>query len=195
MASIRPVFQVINNFFHLSAYFAFDCIKMDDNSDVKTKRILPLQLPILFGYLGFGFLWFALPIYSKILGASALENGGMFAVFSLGAGICSFLLPGLPGIFWLAIFWAIESVGWDMAGPAEEAMVADLTGHQKRGTEYGLYTFVSSVGASVGPLVGGWLYDFMGRAVPFYINGIVLLIGALLVLLLLGKTRLPAISI
>jgi MFS family permease len=81
-----------------------------------------------------------------------------------------------------------------MAGPAEEAMVADLTGHQIRGTGYGLYTFVSSVGASVGPLAGGWLYDYIGRALPFYINGIALLFGALLVLLLLGKNRLPANS-
>ena len=118
----------------------------------------------------------------------------MMALGLVGAGICSFLLPGLPGIVWLAIFWTLESVGWAMAGPAEEAMVADLTGHQIRGTGYGLYTFVSSVGASVGPLAGGWLYDSIGRAVPFYINGIVLLIGALLVMLLLGKNRLPAIS-
>ena len=79
-----------------------------------------------------------------------------------------------------------------MAGPAEEAMVADLTGHQIRGTGYGLYTFVSSMGASVGPLAGGWLYDSIGQPVPFYINGIVLLIGGLLVLLLLGKNCLPA---
>ena len=81
-----------------------------------------------------------------------------------------------------------------MAGPAEEAMVADLTGHRKRGTGYGLYTLVSSMGASVGPLAGGWLYDSVGRSVPFYLNGIVLLIGALLVLLLLGNNRLPAMS-
>ena len=111
-----------------------------------------------------------------------------------GAGISSFLLPGLPGIVWLAIFWALESAGWAMAGPAEEAMVADLTGHQKRGTGYGLYTFVSSVGASVGPLAGGWLYDSVGRFMPFYLNGVVLLTGALLVLLLLGKNRLPTMS-
>ncbi len=57
---------------------------------------------------------------------------------------------------------------------------------------YGLYTFVSSMGASVGPLAGGWLYDSVGRAVPFYLNGVVLLMGALLVLLLLGKKRLSS---
>ena len=44
---------------------------------------IPLQQPILLGCLGFGFLWFALPVYSKILGASALEIGGMFSIFSL----------------------------------------------------------------------------------------------------------------
>ena len=56
---------------------------MNNKSDVEKKPALPLRLPILLGCLGFGFLWFALPIYSKILGASALEIGGMFSVFSL----------------------------------------------------------------------------------------------------------------
>ena len=56
---------------------------MDEKSDVEKIPVFPLRLPILLGCLGFGFLWFALPIYSKILGASALEIGGMFSVFSL----------------------------------------------------------------------------------------------------------------
>ena len=47
----------------------------------------------------------------------------MIALGLVGAGICSFLLPGLPGIVWLAIFWILESVGWAMAGPAEEAIL------------------------------------------------------------------------
>jgi MFS family permease len=116
----------------------------------------------------------------------------LIALGMIGSGFFSFLLPGLPGIVWLTIFWTLESVGWAMAGPAEEAMVADLTGNQVRGMGYGFYTFVSSMGASVGPLVGGWLYDSVGRTVPFYLNGVVLLIGALLVLLLLGKKRLSS---
>ena len=56
---------------------------MDEKSEIEKQPGLPLQLPILLGCLGFGFLWFALPIYSKIIGASALEIGGMFSVFSL----------------------------------------------------------------------------------------------------------------
>jgi DHA1 family multidrug resistance protein-like MFS transporter len=42
-----------------------------------------LQRPILLGSLAFGSLGFVLPIYSKQLGASALEIGGLFSVFSI----------------------------------------------------------------------------------------------------------------
>ena len=65
---------------------------MDKKSDIELQRELPLRLPILLGCLGFGFLWFALPIYSKILGANALEIGGMFSVFSLTIAL---LRPGI----------------------------------------------------------------------------------------------------
>ena len=62
-----------------------------------------------------------------------------------------------------------------MAIPPQKALISYFTAHVKRGTWYGLYTFTASVGAAVGPLLGGWLYDAVGRAVPFYLTGIVLL--------------------
>jgi hypothetical protein len=52
---------------------------MHKRPETVKNPVLPLQKPIMLGCLGFGFLWFALPIYSKILGASALEIGGMFS--------------------------------------------------------------------------------------------------------------------
>jgi MFS family permease len=58
-----------------------------------------------------------------------------------------------------------------------------------RGTGYGLYTFASGLGFTLGPLLGGWLYDTAGHALPFYVNGVVLFIGAVLVLWLLGGKK------
>jgi MFS family permease len=71
-----------------------------------------------------------------------------------------------------------------MASPAQEALVADIVGKDIRGSAYGLYLFVFSLGAVIGPLIGGWLYDSFGYAVPFYLNGIVLLFDALLTVIL-----------
>ena len=209
-----------------------------DKLSVKPEfNLSSLQQPILLGSLAFGILGFVLPIYGKQLGASAVEIGGLFSVFSImtvlfrphveilalafipsalvysflpshmgrlsdrfgrvplmamglaAAGLVSLLLPGLPSLVWLIVLWVVEAIGLTAAAPAQEALVADLTGNDVRGTGYGLYTFAASVGATFGPLVGGWLYDAAGHATPFYLNGIVLLAGTLAVWVLLrGKS-------
>ena len=111
----------------------------------------------------------------------------MIAVGLTASGLVSLFMPGLPAMSWLVALWALEALGWAIAAPAQEALVADLTARETRGTAYGLYSFASSLGATFGPLVGGWLYDAVGHAVPFYLNGLVLFFGAIWVLALLSK--------
>jgi MFS family permease len=107
----------------------------------------------------------------------------LMAVGMAGAGVLSLALPRLPGLVWLIGLYTLTAVGWAMADPAEAALVADLAGTGGRGRAYGLYTFANSLGATIGPLLGGWLYDAVGQAVPFYINGIVLFFSAVWALL------------
>jgi len=64
-------------------------------------------------------------------------------------------------------------------------MVADLTGSERWGRGYGLYDLVTSLGFTIGPLVGGTLYDTLGQTVPFYANGVVLIASAAGVILFL----------
>jgi MFS family permease len=80
-------------------------------------------------------------------------------------------------------------VGYAASLPAERAFVADIAGEDTRGTSYGLYTFAYFLGSLVGPVGGGWLYDNLGHAMPFYLNTAVLLGGALLVVLVLRETK------
>jgi len=114
------------------------------------------------------------------------RKGPMVAGLSLGA-LASVLIPHLPGIVSLAALWAVESLAHTVSVPAERAFVADIAGTDVRGTRYGLYTFAYFLGAAIGPLVGGWLYDHVGHAAPFYLNTAVLIIGALLVFLFLRE--------
>jgi MFS family permease len=111
----------------------------------------------------------------------------LMALGLAGAGLMSLVMPGLPHLGWLILLWVGEAVGKVMAEPAQEALVADLTGQERRGTGYGLYTFVAGLGATVGPLLGGWLYDAVAHAAPFYLNGVMLLASAVWVLVLLGR--------
>lgn len=101
-----------------------------------------------------------------------------------GAGIVSFGFTNLSSIKVLIVLWMLESIGMVMASPAQEALVADIAGEDTLGSTYGIYLLVTSLGAAIGPLFGGWVYESFGHATPFYINGSILLIDAVLVMLL-----------
>jgi MFS family permease len=91
------------------------------------------------------------------------------------SGLISFCLPALPTLGWFMVCFAGNALGIVTATPAQKALVGDLTHRENWGKAYGLYTFACSLGSVVGPLLGGWLYDAVGHAAPFYINGMLLL--------------------
>jgi DHA1 family multidrug resistance protein-like MFS transporter len=112
----------------------------------------------------------------------------MIAGLFIGAA-ASAIIPQLRNILTLALLWSIETIGYVTAMPAERAFVADIAGEDVRGMNYGFYTFAYFLGSALGPLAGGWLYDNMGHASPFYLNALVLVIAGFLVAILLRETR------
>jgi MFS family permease len=116
------------------------------------------------------------------------RKGPMIAGLAVGS-FGSALIPHLGSVIALTVLWAVESLGYAASLPAERAFVADIAGEDVRGTSYGLYTFAYFLGAALGPLAGGWLYDNLGHAMPFYLNSVVLIMGALLVTAVLRESR------
>jgi MFS family permease len=90
------------------------------------------------------------------------------------ATLSSFLIPDLRSLVALAGLWAVQAISYAAGDPAEQALVADLTGGDQRGRAYGLYALAAGLGATVGPFIGGWLYEAVGPRGPFYANGAVL---------------------
>jgi MFS family permease len=111
----------------------------------------------------------------------------MMAIGFGGAGIISLLMPSLPSLIWLAVLYTLSAIMAGLSEPAETALVADLTGHERRGMAYGLYDFVENLGFVIGPLLGGALYDRLGNGAPFYLHGAILLVSAILVWVLLRE--------
>jgi MFS family permease len=117
---------------------------------------------------------------SDRLGRARLLAGGLML-----AGTLYIALPNLPNLIWLVILYTAAAVGWAMSDPSKTAMVADLAEEDQRGRVFGIYELVTGIGRSLGPLVGGFVYDNYGQELPFYLNGVILVLSAFWVLLYL----------
>ena len=90
----------------------------------------------------------------------------------------AFFIPALGSVIALAALWAFQAACYAAGDPAEQALIADLTGRNQRGRAYGLYVMFADLGATIGPLGGAWLYQTYGQAIPFSANGIILALCA-----------------
>ena len=135
-------------------------------------------------YLPAALIWATLP---SRLGALADRFGRkpLMVLGLIAASFSSFYIPHLRSLLTLAVIWAFQALCYAAGDPAEEALVADLTGGDQRGRAYGMYSMAAGLGATIGPLVGGWLYEVIGTKAPFYANGIVLAICAVILIALL----------
>lgn len=93
----------------------------------------------------------------------------------------------LYGDFWrLILGMTLVGVLQVLIGSAGAAWTADLVASEHRGRVNGSTGLFSMVAASVGQLLGGWLYDNVGHSLPFTLQ-IVFMIPPFLIVLL--KTR------
>ena len=143
---------------------------------------------IAWAFLPSGIIWATLPSHLGKLADKFGRKPLMILGLMLSAATM-LLLPSLTSAVGLTILWAILALCFAAGDPAEQALVADLTGNDQRGRAYGLYVMVGDIGAAIGPLGGGWLYDSMSPAAPFYGTGIILGLCGLILLTFLQTPK------
>ena len=74
---------------------------------------------------------------------------------------------------------------WSISA-AEQALVADLTGHKQRRQAYGLDVMCSDLDGTIGPLVGPCLYQTFSASAPFYASGAIIAACTLMLVAFLG---------
>ena len=142
---------------------------------------------IAWAFLPSGLIWATLP---SRLGRLA-DRFGRKPLMILGLAVSAltmFILPSLTSILGLAVLWSVLALCFAAGDPAEQALVAELTGSDQHGQAYGFYVMASDIGAALGPLGGGWLYDNINSSAPFIANGAILAICGLILFFFL---RLP----
>jgi len=114
------------------------------------------------------------------------------------SGISSALAPNLVILMplvkqWVLLpyvgLWISEAIAFSAATPAEQALVADLSGERSRGKAFAVYTSALSVGQVIGPTLSGILYASVTHSAPFYFNTIVLWLGAAIMMLFIQEPR------
>lgn len=140
-------------------------------------------------FLPSGLVWALLPRYLGRL-ADRFGRKPLMLLGLVAASVTSFVIPHLSSLIGLAVLWAWQDLCYAAGDPAEQALVADLTGGDQRGRAYGLYALAADLGATIGPLGGTWLYQHCGARAPFYANGGVLALCAIAIWIWL---RVPAI--
>ncbi len=132
-------------------------------------------------FLPAGLVFAVLPRYaggwSDRFGRAPLIAAGMAS-----AAMVSATLPWLPSLLLVAFCYVLFATAWAAANPAQDALLSDLAPAGQRGRLFGWKEAAANLGAALGPLAGGALYDYWSQAAAFAVNGALLLISAALVM-------------
>lgn len=101
----------------------------------------------------------------------------------LMGAVATLAVPFVRSLWPLALVWVLEAAAFAAAVPAEEALVVDLAGSEKLGMTMGLYTAAAGLGAVIGPLLGGWLFDRFNAMSVFGTAALFMALGAVSILL------------
>jgi MFS family permease len=81
----------------------------------------------------------------------------------------------------------IFGVAYGGGMPLYASLARDYFGQRIMGTVFGAATMLSSLGMSIGPVAGGWVFDTFGTYTWLYIASAAVAVGAVLLALLFPK--------
>lgn len=137
----------------------------------------PLEIGIVF--LPGGIIMGVLPPYlhgvesrygrTRVLALASVASAG-FAV--------SLAFAPTPAI--IAVCWVLTGTAWAVVLPVQQAVIAEASGHTHLGRGLGWYESASLVGALIGSLAAGYLYELGTWQIACLVSAAVILSGAVI---------------
>ena len=110
-------------------------------------------------------------ILAKYIGRISDRQGRIKSmIIALVIGAVTFIIfPSINNVLASAIVYCIINFSDTLFNTASNALFSSETHIEDRGTLVGTYSTVSSLGAVIGPIVGGILYKNVSISAPFYL--------------------------
>uniref|UniRef100_A0A914X3P0 Major facilitator superfamily (MFS) profile domain-containing protein n=1 Tax=Plectus sambesii TaxID=2011161 RepID=A0A914X3P0_9BILA len=182
---------IMLSFANFCSTVVFSCIAPFFPDEARSKGLNPTQIGIIFGILEL-VMFISAPILGKylhIIGSKFMFTTGLFAtgITSILFGLLNLTDSG-PMFFWLSfIVRCFEAVA-DAAFLTASFAICARTFPGRIATVVGILETFTGLGFTVGPAIGGLLYELGGYQVPFSVLGSLLLIAALLSYFLLDPS-------
>lgn len=133
--------------------------------------------------VGYLFLIFSIgSFFGSMLGGALTDKFGRKSVLLFGlviSGLSSLAMGLINELAWFYSLAVIVGLLADVAGPAQQAMVADLLPQAKRNEGYGIIRVIANLAFSIGPAIGGmmaarsYLLLFVADAVSSLITAVI----------------------
>ncbi|MFP3938902.1 MAG: MFS transporter [Thermoanaerobaculia bacterium] len=120
----------------------------------------------LFTYLGVVMVI----VQGGLLGPLARRFGERRLIFAgiLAMALGLALLPAGGGVVLLAVTTALLAVGMGLQNPSALALISRLTEEHRQGGTLGVARSLGALARGLGPIWGGWAFDALGAAWPFW---------------------------
>jgi len=126
--------------------------------------------------------------------ADRIGNRQIFIIGFIMMSICLFCLTQITEVWMLYLFVIAFGFAHGGMGPSESPLVAGLFGLSSHGLIFGIVSFGFTIGASVGPLLTGYLFDVSGSYQTAFLTCACLTIVGLVLAILLSPLKVRRVN-
>ncbi len=159
------------------------------------NSLTPVALPAMMDHFGIGIdigEWIVtiyielfstlMPLFGRLGDMFGYKRIYLAAMF--GGAIFNALCAVAPTAGWLIFFRVMAGIANAPTLPAIMAIIADIFPSEQRGTALGFWALANGTGHSLGPVISGFLVQYLGWEAIFWFNGALTGLGACMVLLM-----------
>lgn len=142
---------------------------------------------------GFAYVGVLMVFTQGVLIRRWMPRFGEPKLLAVGLALFALSLFGIAvsySIVAMAVVMTVLAIGNGLMRPPNLGMISLMTPPEEQGLALGVTNSLASLGRIIGPVIGGWLYQFGGQGAPFVLAGGLVLLA--LTLVLSNYARLPS---